>query len=44
MQILAAVERPDAIREILDCLALPTGPPPTAPALPDPDIDRFYFS
>ena len=44
MRILAAIERPHTIREILDCLGLPSRPPPIAPALPDSDIDRLYFS
>jgi hypothetical protein len=44
MRILAAIERPDAIRKILGCMGLPSRPPPVAPAPPDPDIDRLYFS
>ena len=33
MKILCAVNPPDAIRKILDCLGLPSRPPPIAPAL-----------
>ena len=32
MKILCAVNPPDAIRKILDCLGLPSRPPPIAPA------------
>jgi hypothetical protein len=32
MRILCAINPPDAIRKILDCLGLPTRPPPIAPA------------
>jgi len=32
MRILCAVNPPDAIRKILDCLGLPSRPPPVAPA------------
>ena len=32
MEILCAVNTPDAIRKILDCLGLPSRPPPIAPA------------
>ena len=32
MRILCAVNPPDAIRKILDCLGLPSRPPPIAPA------------
>ena len=33
MRILCAVNPPDAIRKILDCLGMPIRAPPTAPAL-----------
>jgi len=33
MRILCAVNPPDAIRKILDCLGLPSRPPPIAPAV-----------
>ena len=32
MKILCAINPPDAIREILDCLGLPSKPPPISPA------------
>jgi hypothetical protein len=40
MRILAAIHPPDAIRKILDCLGLPSRPPPIAPAAPDCDTDE----
>jgi len=33
MRILCAVNPPDAIRKILDCIGLPSRPPPISPAL-----------
>ena len=33
MRILCAVNPPEAIRKILDCLGMPVRAPPTAPAL-----------
>mgnify|MGYP001599058630 CR=1 FL=1 len=30
--MLAFITRPDAIRDILECLGLPTEPPPIAPS------------
>ena len=36
MRILAAIQSPEPIRKILDCLGLPSRAPPIAPAaLPD---------
>jgi hypothetical protein len=32
MRVLAAIQSPDAIRDILECLGLPARPPPVAPA------------
>jgi hypothetical protein len=37
MRILAAIDSPDAIRKILNCLGLSTRNPPIAPAASDPD-------
>jgi hypothetical protein len=37
MRILAAIHPPEATRAILECLGLPSRPPPTAPARPDPE-------
>jgi hypothetical protein len=34
MRILAAIQTPDAIRSILECLGLPARPPPLMPAVP----------
>ena len=34
MRILADIQAPDAIRSILECLGLPTRPPPLTPAAP----------
>ena len=36
MRILAAIHDPTAVQAILECLDLPSRPPPTAPARPDP--------
>ena len=36
-RIIAAIHSPQAIRAILDCLGLPTRPPPVAP----PSLDRL---
>jgi hypothetical protein len=44
MRILAAIHPPDAIRKILDCLGLPSKPPPIARALPEREIDELDFS
>jgi hypothetical protein len=38
MKILCAVNPPDAIRKILDCLGLPSRPPPISPA-----VEENYF-
>jgi hypothetical protein len=35
MRILSAINPPDAIRKILDCLGLPSRPPPISPAIQD---------
>ena len=43
MRILAAIHPPEAIRKILDCLRLPSRPPPIARALPDREIDELDF-
>jgi hypothetical protein len=40
MRILCAIHPPDAIRKILECLRLPTRPPPLAPAMLE-DSRRF---
>ncbi len=32
MTLVASVDRPDAIRAILDCVGLPARPPPLSPA------------
>jgi len=44
MRILAAINPPETIRKILDCLGLPSRPPPVANALPDREIDELDFS
>jgi hypothetical protein len=35
MRILAAINRPEAIKAILECLGLPSRAPPISPALRD---------
>jgi hypothetical protein len=42
MRILCAIHPPDAIQKILDCLGLPSRPPPIANA--DHEIDELDFS
>ena len=42
MRILCAIHPPEAIRKILECLGLPTRPPPLAPA--KPAEDSLYLS
>jgi hypothetical protein len=42
MKILCGIHPPEAIRKILDCLGLPSRPPPLAPALPEED--SVYYS
>lgn len=42
MRILCAINPPDAIRKILDCLGLPSKPPPIAPAEQDSDEIQFF--
>jgi hypothetical protein len=44
MRIVAAIQAPDAIRQILDCLGLPSRPPPMAGALSDRDKEEPYLS
>jgi hypothetical protein len=43
MKIIAAIHPPDTTRQILECLGLPTRPPPLAPAAPGTSfhIDSF---
>jgi hypothetical protein len=41
MRILCAINPPDAIRKILDCLGLPSKPPPISPAELGRDSDEF---
>ena len=43
MRILCAINPPDAIRKILDCLGLPSKPPPPiAPAERNSDLIEFF--
>jgi hypothetical protein len=41
MRILAAIHSSEAIRKILECLGLPSRPPPIASAVPDMDKPDF---
>jgi hypothetical protein len=41
MRILAAIHPPQATLAILECLDLPTRPPPVAPPSPDPEMDEL---
>jgi hypothetical protein len=40
MRILCAIHPPEAIRKILDCLGLPSRPPPIARAIPEREVDE----
>jgi agmatinase len=44
MRILCATNPPGAIQKILDCLGLPSKPPPIAPAELEQDSDELQFS
>jgi hypothetical protein len=41
MRILCAINPPAAIRKILDCLGLPSKPPPISPAELKRDSEEF---
>ena len=43
LRILAAIHPPDATRKILDCLGLPSRPPPVAPAKRQDPIQPEWF-
>jgi hypothetical protein len=43
MRVLCAINAPAAIRKILDCLGLPSRPPPIAPAAPDRGTNELCF-
>lgn len=44
MRILCAIHPPEAIRKILDCLGLPSRPPPISTAMPEGDtMDQEFF-
>ena len=44
MRILCSIHPPEAIHKILECLGLPSRPPPIARALPDREIEGFDLS
>jgi hypothetical protein len=44
MRILCAINPPAAIKKILDCLGLPSRPPPIYPAVPGDPADYFAIS
>ena len=44
MRILCSIHPAEAIHKILECLGLPSRPPPIAHALPDREIEGFDFS
>jgi len=39
MRILCAIKPPEAIRKILDCLGIPSKPPPIFPAVLESDTE-----
>ena len=44
MRIVCAIHPPEAIRKILDCLGLPSRPPPIASAVLEGDVDELQIS
>jgi len=42
--VLCAIHPPEAIRKILDCLGLPSRPPPIASAELEGDVDELQIS
>jgi hypothetical protein len=42
MRVISAIHPPDAIRKILDCLGLPSRPPPISAPVPGPDPFRPF--
>jgi hypothetical protein len=43
LRILSAIHPPETTRKILDCLGLPSRPPPIAPAIPEPTLDSAWL-
>jgi hypothetical protein len=43
-QQVATAHPPEAIHKILECLGLPSRPPPIAHALPDHEVEELDFS
>jgi len=43
LRILSAIHPPETTRKILDCLGLPSRPPPIAPAIPEPPLDSAWL-
>ena len=43
MRLMAAIHSPEATRKILDCLGLPSRPPPMAPAVREPALHFDQF-
>jgi len=43
LRILSAIHPPETTRKILECLGLPSRPPPIAPAIPEPTVDSAWL-
>ena len=43
LRILSAIHPPETTRKILDCLGLPSRPPPIAPAISEPTLDSAWL-
>jgi len=41
MRILCAIQPPEAIKKILDCLGIPSKPPPISPAVLESDTKNY---
>jgi hypothetical protein len=43
LRILSSIHPPETTRKILDCMGLPSRPPPIAPARPEPSLDPAWI-
>ena len=43
LRIISAIHPPEITRKILDCMGLPSRPPPIAPARPEPSLDPTWI-
>jgi hypothetical protein len=43
LRIISAIHPPETTRKILECMGLPSRPPPIAPARPEPQLDPAWI-